>query len=381
MSALNAQALITFLAFLSFVAWVLVWLLPWQAWSTRESVDPYPDEARPENYAVTALVPARNEADHIAETLSSLAPQVDRVVLIDDNSSDPTQAVAQALGIPNLTTVTGGPLPSDWIGKVWALEQGLGEVQTGWTLLLDADIQLQPGAVTMLFHQQRTENFDLVSVMATLRMETFWEKLLAPAFIYFFKLIYPFALANRSGTGVAAAAGGCILIRTETLRRTGGFVPIRAAIIDDCALAKQIKTSGGKNWIGLSRAVISRRAYPHLADFWEMVARSAFTQLRYSIPLLLLTTGLMLLVFWLPVVALLSGDFTSVAPGLLAFALLAALYWPILRFYGLSPAWSLAMPVIALLYLLMTWSSAFRYWLGRRPSWKGRTYNPSSSVP
>ena len=380
MSALNAQTLIAFLAFLSLVAWVLAWLLPWQAWSTRERIEPDSGETRGEP-DVTALVPARNEADQIGQTLRALAPQVGRVVLIDDNSVDGTESIAQASRLTNLTIVSGAPLPAGWIGKVWALEQGLREVQTPWTLLLDADIELQPGAVAMLFRQQRTEDCDLVSVMAALRMATFWEKLLAPAFIYFFKLIYPFALANRSGNRVAAAAGGCILVRTETLRRIGGFVPIQSAIIDDCALAKQIKTSGGKNWIGLSRAVISKRAYPRLSDFWGMVARSAFTQLRYSNLLLLLTTGLMLLVFWVPIVAMFSGDPKLFGAGLLAFALFTSLYWPTLRFYGLSRGWSVAMPVIALLFLLMTWSSALRYWLGWRSSWKGRTYDTSASVP
>jgi hopene-associated glycosyltransferase HpnB len=372
--------LIAFLAFCSLAVWVLIWLLPWKAWSTRQQIEPASGETEREP-DVTALVPARNEADQIAHILSAVAPQVDRVVLIDDNSVDGTQSIAQALQLPNLTIVAGAPLPGGWIGKVWALEQGLREVQTAWTLLLDADIEIQPGAVAMLFRQQTTDDFDLVSVMAALRMATFWEKLLAPAFIYFFKLIYPFALANRAGNRVAAAAGGCVLVRTEALRRIGGFVPIQSAIIDDCALAKQIKTLGGKNWIGLSRAVISKRAYPRLADFWEMVARSAFTQLRYSTLQLLLTTGLMLLVFWVPVVAVFSGDPTSFGAGLLAFALLASLYCPILRFYGLSRAWSVAMPVIAFLFLLMTWSSAFRYWLGRRSSWKGRTYNTSENVP
>jgi hopene-associated glycosyltransferase HpnB len=372
--------LIAFLAYCSLAVWILAWLLPWKAWSTREQIEPDPGETQREP-EVTALVPARNEADQITHTLSAVAPQVDRVVLIDDNSVDGTQSIAKGLLLPNLNIITGVPLPPGWIGKVWALEQGLREVRTPWTLLLDADIELQPGAVAMLFRQQSTEDFDLVSVMAALRMATFWEKLLAPAFIYFFKLIYPFALANRAGNRVAAAAGGCMLVRTETLRRIGGFVPIQSAIIDDCALAKQIKTSGRKNWIGLSRAVISKRAYPRLADFWGMVARSAFTQLRYSNLLLLLTTGLMLLVFWVPIVAMFSGDPKSFGAGLLAFALLTSLYCPTLRFYGLSGAWSIAMPVIALLFLLMTWSSAFRYWLGWRSSWKGRTYNTSASVP
>ena len=137
--------------------------------------------------------------------------------------------------------------------------------------------------------------------MAELRMETLSEKALSPAFIFFFKLLYPFALANNPRSKVSAAAGGCVLLRARTLQEIGGFGAFKESIIDDCELARRVKINGGKTWLRLTHSAKSQRQYPSLISFWNMVARTAFTQLGYSIPVLLLTTFLMAAVFWLPV--------------------------------------------------------------------------------
>jgi hopene-associated glycosyltransferase HpnB len=215
---------------------------------------------------------------------------------------------------------------------------------------------------------------DLVSIMARLRMETFWEKLLAPAFVYFFKLIYPFSIGNSPNSTLGVAAGGCILVRSDALRRTGAFRSIRNAIIDDCTLADSIKKSGGRTWTGLSHSVQSHRPYARLASFSEMVERTAFTQLRYSIWLLLATTFVMLLAFWFPWAGLLSSSLTGRCFAVVGVLAMLTSYLPTLRYYRRSILWAPMLPLIAGLYLLMTWSSAMRYWRGQRSEWKGRVY-------
>jgi hopene-associated glycosyltransferase HpnB len=219
----------------------------------------------------------------------------------------------------------------------------------------------------------------LVSVLAELNCESVVEKLLTPAFVFFFKLLYPFALANDPRRRTAAAAGGCMLVRTSDLRSLGGFASIRGALIDDCSLAAAIKRAGGATWLGLSRSVRSLRAYG-LRDFWQMVARSAFTQLRYSPLLLLVVTVAMLVVLLAAPSAFFAAIFTGdtrqmLAPlALSAWLAMSAAYWPVIRFYRLWPLWTLALPVSAALFLAMTWDSAFAYWRGTRATWKNRRY-------
>jgi len=195
-----------------------------------------------------------------------------------------------------------------------------------------------------------------------------------PAFIYFFKMLYPFALANKPESHMAAAAGGCILIETQALRDIGGMASIKGAVIDDCTLAKKIKQAGYQTWVGLSRGVISQRPYVSLSEIWDMVARTAYTQLLYSNSLLLVCTLVMLLLYVLPVVGLISFSGYAWSFSVLAFLTMTMLYLPTLRFYSLNSAWAILMPVIAGLYLLMTWTSATRYWRGERSRWKGRIY-------
>ena len=362
-------------AFFALVCWIGLWLLPWKPWSTREHLEPVnANRAETIERELTVLIPARNEEATIARTISAVrlqAPDV-RIILVDDQSTDQTAKVARSTDDPNLIVFAGQPMPAGWIGKLWALEQGLSLVETSWVLLLDADVELTEGMLNTLW--QKRDALDLVSVMAELRMHSFWEKWLAPAFVYFFKLVYPFALGNSSKHSIGVAAGGCILVKRAQLRRLGGFAAMRDALIDDCTLAKRLKSLGSRNWIGLTHGVKSHRPYEELHDFWEMVARTAFTQLRYSWIFLIGTTVLMLLLFVGPVVGLIAGEIVGRVLSVAAFAVMAGLYCPVLRYYRRSSLWSLTLPLIATLFLAMTWSSAIRFWRGHRSAWKGREY-------
>jgi hopene-associated glycosyltransferase HpnB len=217
--------------------------------------------------------------------------------------------------------------------------------------------------------------------MAHLRMQGFWEKLLLPAFIYYFKLIYPFRITNDPRfPGLAAAAGGCILTRTRILEDIGGFESLREALIDDCTLAARVKQRGHRIWLGLTHSATSHRDSNRLVDVWHMVARTAFTQLQYSSLLLFAVSTLMVLAYWIPLIGLWLPDMTVRGLSLLSIAIMLLIYQPTLRYYGLSPLWALAMPLIGTLYLAMTWTSALRYWRGHRSSWKERIYDQQLSA-
>jgi hopene-associated glycosyltransferase HpnB len=356
--------------------WLAVVLVPWRPWSTRERLEPGKESAEHDLSDVTVIVPARNEAAVIERTLSALGNQGRglNVVLVDDQSSDETVSLALSSGAAGLQVLKGKPLPPGWTGKLWALEQGWRNTNTELVLLLDADIELEPGMVGTLKQKLIDQQVDLVSIMAWLRMETFWEKLLSPAFIYFFKLLYPFSFGNDPNSSLGVAAGGCVLVRSDALSRTGAFVSIRNAIIDDCSLASSVKRSGGRTWTGLSHSVRSRRPSAHLSSFFEMVERTAFTQLHYSLWLLLATTFLMLLAFWFPWAGLLSSSLAVKSLSLVGAVAMLSSYLPTLRYYRRSMLWAPMLPLIGGLYLLMTWSSALRYWRGKRSEWKGRVY-------
>lgn len=359
------------------VAWIGLLIVPWRPWSTSERLEATDLASAIGDLAeISVLIPARNEEENIERTLYALRDQGlnIKIFLIDDQSTDHTREKAQAVGLKNLTIIDGRELPNGWTGKLWALEQGRKLVTSRFLLLLDADIELVPGIVFALHQKLVSDSLDLVSIMATLRTDHFWEKWLAPAFVFFFKLVYPFARGNNPQSRLGVAAGGCILLRTEMLMAIGGFEAVRGAVIDDCTLAQKVKDAGGRTWIGLSRSVKSHRPYPNLSSFWAMVARTAYTQLRYSVLILLATTCLMLIVFWGPFLAIMT---TSSMLKVLAFAgwsCMIAAYLPTVRFYRLSPLWTMTLPIIATLYLLMTWSSAMEYWKGRRANWKGRVY-------
>ncbi len=359
--------------------WVAALLAPWRAWSTRERLEPDP-RAGPltpdECAAVTVLIPARDEAGIIGRTIAAVRAQGTAIpiLVVDDQSRDETAVVARTAGGDQCEVIAGDPLPAGWVGKMWALEQGRRRVRTPLVLLLDADIELCPGMLAALLARRGADGRALVSLMAQLEMASRWERLLIPAFVYFFKLLYPFRISNSRSSVVAAAAGGCVLVETAAIERIGGFGAIRGALIDDCALARAVKDAGGRTWIGLTHGAVSARRMPTLGSIWRMVVRSAFAQLRYSALLLLLCVALLLLAFWAPLAALLSHDRRVWEAGVVALAAMLATYVPILRFYRLSPLWALTLPLAGTLYLGMTVSSALQAWRGVRSQWKGRVY-------
>ncbi len=368
-----------FLPLSGFLIWLSILLLPWRPWSTKESLDSPGQSDTPlaDLSDITVLIPARNEAESIQNTLSCLATQGHghRIILIDDQSDDATAELAASLQLSNLQIIQGRELPEGWSGKLWALEQGMSRTDSPKLLLLDADIELRPGILSELNRLMDDQGLDLASLMVSLRMTSRWERLLMPAFVFFFKLLYPFRLSNSTSPWVAAAAGGCILLKRERLSQSGGFAALKSALIDDCTLARQIKTAGGRTWIGLSHSAISTRRYEDLASIWQMVTRTAYTQLHYSISLLVLCTALMYMAFISPVSGLLEHSTSSQLLAGAAFVCMFAAYQPVLRYYGLSAWWGLLMPLTGVLFLIMTWSSALRFWQGTRSVWKGRSYN------
>ena len=366
---------IFWLALPGLIIWFSILVLPWRPWSTRESLEA--DTGTSTDLSrVTVLIPARNEENVIERTLRSLSAQgtLAGIILIDDQSTDQTVTYARQAIPEKLTIITGRPLAEGWSGKLWALEQGREKVSSDYTLLLDADIELQPGTISALVDKLNSNELDMVSLMASLRMQSFWELLLMPAFVYFFKLLYPFALSNSRSKLVAAAAGGCILIKTNKLNEIGGFAALKEALIDDCSLARLIKQAGGRTWIGLSHSAISHRRYEKLETIWNMVARTAYTQLHYSVALLLLCTLLMVMAFVLPVLSILVTDLPILLLSVLAYIMMMLSYLPVLKYYGRNPLWACTLPVTGVLYLCMTWSSAKRHWQGTGAIWKNRAY-------
>jgi hopene-associated glycosyltransferase HpnB len=367
---------LTILTWVSACIWLVIAVLPWRPWAVREVLsEPDAVPAAHDFSDLTIVIPARNEAEHIGMTLMSLAAQggAPKIILIDDHSDDGTVHSASSVSKLDLQILRSEPLPDGWSGKLWALEQGLARVGTRYALLLDADIALEPGTLRSLLQRRAQEDVSFLSVMASLRMVSFWEKLLMPAFVNFFKMLYPFHLANSPDRRFSAGAGGCILIEIAALRAIGGLESIRGELIDDCALAAKVKQAGYRTWIGLSRDVVSHRSYQGLRPIWEMVARTAYTQLRYSPIYLVLCTLLMATLYWVPILAI-AAPARFQLPAIVASAIMFATYLPTLRFYRRNAAWTLAQPVIAALYIAMTWSSALRYWRGERSRWKGRVY-------
>ncbi|HHP7230276.1 MAG TPA: glycosyltransferase [Xenococcaceae cyanobacterium] len=345
---------------------------------------------------VRAIIPARNEAQLLSRSLTSLLKQDYKgdfaVVLVDDNSTDATQAIAQTtaetLQLPSkLTILSGNPLPSGWKGKLWAIEQGINyaceqQPQPDYLLLTDADIQHHSQSLLELVTKAETEKLDLVSIMVWLRCESFWEKLLIPAFVFFFQKLYPFRWVNNPQSPVAAAAGGCILIRRQALAKIGGIKTIRNALIDDCALAKAVKFADPKQptpiWLGLSSDLVSLRPYESLAAIWNMVARTAYTQLNYS-PWLLIATllGMVLVYLTAPIATifgLITANYAIATMGLAIWLLMSLAYLPTVRLYKLSYLWMFTLPAISIFYGLMTLDSAVKTTQGQGGSWKGRVY-------
>ena len=348
---------------------------------------------------VVAVVPARNEAEMLPVTLPPLLgqeyPGMLTVIVVDDGSFDGTGEVAARIAAGSgrtLQVISGAPPPDGehWAGKVWAMAQGLraaGPGPDGYVLFTDADIAWEAQTLRRLVAAAEGDDRDLVSQMALLRTATGWERVVVPAFVYFFAQLYPFRRVNVPGSRTAAAAGGCMLIRHSALEKAGGLAPISGALIDDVAMGRMIKRQRGRCWLGLSRQVVSVRPYPRLASLWQMVARSAYTQLRYSPVLLAGTLAGLLFLYALPpagavtgLAVLLAGGAGATATaaltlgtGLAGWALMSLSYLPMLRLYRLSPLRAPGLPLIALLYAAMTADSARRHYAGRGAEWRGRT--------
>jgi hopene-associated glycosyltransferase HpnB len=343
--------------------------------------------------AACAVVPARNEADAIGEAVSSLLQQdyggEFHVIVIDDHSTDGTaeaaRAAALALQCPEkLSVITAKPLPAGWSGKVWAQSQGIEAVRTlklpaDYLLLTDADIGHPPDALAQLVVRAQAEGRDLVSLMVRLRCDSFWEKALIPAFVFFFAKLYPFSWVNNPKNRTAAAAGGCMLVRREALEEAGGIESIRAELIDDCSLAARIKHRGeGRHPIRLDVAAksVSLRPYDSWKDIWNMIARTAFTQLHYSAWQLAGTiVGMTVIYLAPPVVALVLGP--QGWPAWVAWALMCCAYAPMLAYYRRSPLWAPFLPLVALFYVGATFASAWRFWRGKGGQWKARVQAPA----
>ncbi|MCW7946838.1 glycosyl transferase family 2 [Streptomyces hygroscopicus] len=372
----------------SLAAWL--WLLLGQGFFWRTDLR-LPPRREPDAWpSVCVVVPARDEAAVLPHSLPSLLaqdyPGHAEVFLVDDGSTDGTGELARELavrhgGLP-LTVDSPGEPPAGWTGKLWAVRHGITLARARapeYLLLTDADIAHAPDSLRELVAAAETGGFALVSQMARLRVESAWERLVVPAFVYFFSQLYPFRWIAVRGSRTAAAAGGCVLLRTEAAERARVPDAVRQAVIDDVAIARAVKRSGGHIWLGLADRVDSVRPYPRLQDLWRMVSRSAYAQLRHN-PLLLVGTVLGLaLVYLAPSVALVAGVVTGstavLVCGGLAKLVMTATYAPMLRYYR-QPLWlALVLPVTAFLYLLMTVDSAVQHYRGRGAAWKGRTYS------
>ncbi len=422
---------------LSLLIWLVLLFGRGQFWRSDQFLDPLPIPHSPLP-SICAIIPARNEADLLPVTLRSLLTQTYsnlQIVLVDDHSTDGTADIArqtaQALGqASRLHVVAAEPLPSGWTGKLWAMEQGIRFAQTlnpepDFFWLTDADIEHPPENLEHLVAKAQSDDLDLVSLMVLLRCKSLWETLLIPAFVFFFQKLYPFRWANNPKRKLAAAAGGCILIRRDALTQIGGLQILRQALIDDCSLAQAVKGLGsrgsgvgsresgvgsresgireggkageaggatssphtphpmphspsGKIWLGLTRQTHSLRPYPSLKTIWDMVARTAYTQLYYS-PLLLLGTLVGMTVIYLvpplsTIAGLITGNWAIALIGFATWLLMAIAYLPTLQLYSCPPLLAFALPAIASLYTLMTLDSALRHWRGKGGAWKGRVY-------
>ncbi|MHB1592722.1 MAG: glycosyltransferase [Streptosporangiaceae bacterium] len=391
-------------AALAVLAWIYLLVAHGLFWRTDQRL-PHPGQeqaGQAEWPSVVAVVPARDEAAVLPQTLPTLLgqdyPGSFTVIVVDDDSSDGTAGVARRIAAQaadethrgRLRVTAARPTPDGWAGKLWAMSEGVRAAgQPGYLLFTDADIAYSPGTITALVRAATGSGRAIVSQMALLRAETAAERLLIPAFVYFFAKLYPFRRVNSLRSRTAAAAGGCMLVRRTALEQAGSLEPIKAARIDDVALGRLLKRAGapGGCWLGFSTDVVSKRPYTKFGEIWDMVARSAYTQLRYSSAALAGTLLGLAFLYLLPVAAAVGGlaalpgaagqaataDGWLAVAGLTAWAIMSMSYLPVLRLTGLSPLRAPTLPLAAALYAAMTVSSAWRHHAGRGGEWKGRT--------
>jgi hopene-associated glycosyltransferase HpnB len=363
---------VSLIALLSLCVWLYLFFGHGEFWKSGPEL---PERAPLDVPSVDIVVPARDEAETIGAAIGSLLaqeyPGTHGVLLVDDNSTDGTAAAAGTAA--NLRIIAGAPKPADWSGKLWALHQGIAAGGAQLVLLTDADIVHHPKHLATLVAQLQGAQLDMVSEMVRLNCSSPAERALVPAFVYFFQMLYPFSQVNESSSRVAAAAGGTVLIRRAALERIGGIESIKGALIDDVALAKVVKPNG-RIWLGHTRLAASIRPYPDFADIWRMISRTAFTQLRHSALLLVLTVAGLAVVWLVPPLTAAVGSGTARLAGIAACILAAFSYLPTLKRYQRNPLWVLALPGIALFYMAATVGSAVNFWRGRGANWKNRAY-------
>ena len=386
--------------FFSLLAWIYLIYFRGKFWNTDSQFRLSDSKtAELESWpTVCVIIPARNEADTIPHTIPSLLkqayPGAVHLFLVDDGSSDGTGSMADSISreqnaLLNITVVSGKPLQKNWTGKLWAIQQGIqasSHLNPKYFLFTDADILHYPTALESLVYKAEKEHRDMVSLMVKLNVSTFWEKILIPAFVFFFAKLYPFKWVNTKNRREAAAAGGCILIRKRALSKIGGLERFSNALIDDITLARLVKTAGGSIWLGLTENMISLRPYHGFTGVWNMVSRTAFTQLRHS-PLLLAGTILgMTIIYLMPPISSLMGLYLLMGNGFGAKGvecfILGSVTWmmmsksfkPMLSWYGIGAWHAPLLSLAGFLYTLMTIDSAIRHYVGKGGGWKGRTY-------
>jgi hopene-associated glycosyltransferase HpnB len=375
-----------YLAIIPFTIWLYLLLARGKFWKLSEDdIAPKPLRNWPR---VVAIVPARNEAQTIARAVSTVAkqdyPGEFSIVVVDDHSEDGTAALAhqaaEASGTVSRVIVhAAAALPPGWTGKLWALNEGISLAvgkAPAFFWFTDADVVHAPDTLRRLVFRAERDSEDLSSLMVLLQAKTFPERLLIPPFLYFFLMLYPPRWIADPRARTAGAAGGCMLLRRAALERIGGISAIRSEVIDDCALARAVKKNGGKIWMGMTRTSVSLREYASFGEIRDMIARTAFAQLRHSFVLLVVALAGLFVTFWLAWILFFTGDDPAWIMASTAVSLMSTTFLLTVRFYGLSPIWAFTLPVAALFYGYATCLSAVRYWLGRGGQWKGRAQAP-----
>jgi hopene-associated glycosyltransferase HpnB len=375
------SVLATSVAVIAVVTWSYLVLARGLFWRIK-SAQPTVGDKTGFSDSVVAVVPARNEAEVIGPAVTSLLNQsvAMPVILVDDESTDDTANVARraaekAAKADALIVIQSKPLPTGWTGKLWAMHQGIERARAlnpAWFMLTDADVLHGPETVANLSLIASNGHYDLVSFMVKLHCESLAEKLVIPAFVYFFFMLYPPTWIRDARRSTAGAAGGCMLVRAETLERAGGLESIRGAVIDDCSLARLLKQQGGKLWLGTTDQSQSLRRYQTFSAIEHMVSRTAFSQLKHSSLLLLDTIAGMVITYLAPPLLLFTRSRLTVFMGAAAWVAMTLTYSTMVRYYRLKPAWALTLPFAALFYLAATIHSAVKYWNGSGGDWKGR---------